>query len=482
METEFEAVSEVLVFAVLSRVRNPTSKSERVHNFFLFGKRVLKLMKNANVKPLEKMLRMKTLEDLTKEQLINDLVLLRQQISELEEIGKERAKYEEELNRTKAMFEGLFEFAPDAILVVSQEGHIVRANKQAVRLFGYLENEMTGIELENLLPERFREKHKEHRQRYMADPHVRPMGRELELYGRRKDGSEFRVDIALGPIRIEQEHYVLAVIRDFTERKRLEQELAAACDSLEIMVKERTAKLELANEKLRSIPSKLIEVQENERKRLASELHDSVGQTLAALKFRIEHISVKLRDGLSEEAMKLINEFVPIMQRSIDETRTIYMGLRPPLLADQGIVATLEWYRKELMMIYPKIHIELETEVREEDISGDIKTAMFRIIQEALNNSCKHSGAEWVDVRLFENNGVIELEISDDGIGMDMEFIITSSKAKSFGLFGMRERAELTGGKLTIISAPGEGTAIRAVWRNNSINLLPGDSILVDNN
>ncbi|MGO9016757.1 MAG: PAS domain S-box protein [Syntrophobacteraceae bacterium] len=166
---------------------------------------------------------MKALEDLTKEQLINDLIELRRRISELEKIEKDKKRYEEELNRVRAMFEGLFEFAPDAILVVNHDGRIIRANKQTERLFGYPRNELLDTPIEILLPERFREEHKEHRRKYLAGPHVRPMGKELELYGRRKDGSEFHVAIALGPLQIEQDLFVLAVVRDFTEFKKSEE-------------------------------------------------------------------------------------------------------------------------------------------------------------------------------------------------------------------------------------------------------------------
>ncbi|MGA3113445.1 MAG: PAS domain S-box protein [Syntrophobacteraceae bacterium] len=166
---------------------------------------------------------MKALEDLTKEQLINDLIELRRRISELERIEKDKKRYEEELNRVRAMFEGLFEFAPDAILVVNHDGRIIRVNKQTERLFGYPRNELLDTPIEILLPERFREEHKEHRRKYLAGPHVRPMGRELQLYGRRKDGSEFHVAVALGPLQIEQDLFVLAVVRDFTEFKKSEE-------------------------------------------------------------------------------------------------------------------------------------------------------------------------------------------------------------------------------------------------------------------
>ncbi len=250
---------------------------------------------------------------------------------------------------------------------------------------------------------------------------------------------------------------IAILAQDITEHKQMEVEL-------ERRVIERTASLEAANEQLRLVPSKLIEVQENESKRLASELHDSIGQTLAALKFRIEHISSLVRNGKAEEAANLLDQFVPILQRSIDETRTIYMGLKPAVLADNGFLAALEWYRRQLMGVYTKIHIELEMGVREEDIPEGLKIAMFRIAQEALNNSCKHSGAEWIDARITEGAGKIELEISDDGKGMELDYVLKTASAKSLGLLGMKERAEISGGKFFMESAPGEGARVRALW------------------
>ncbi len=255
------------------------------------------------------------------------------------------------------------------------------------------------------------------------------------------------------------------LIWDITDRIRMMEELRKSRDELERRVKERTADLELVNEKLRMVPSMLIEAQEKERQRVAGEMHDSVGQTIAALKFRIEHVINGLEKQQYKQALDSLHEFVPVFQRSIDETRAIYMGLRPMILSEYGIVATLEWYRQELLKLYPNHHIELETSIREEDIPDNLKTAIFRIAQEALNNALRHGNPEWIDVRLALNHDAIELEIRDDGIGMDLEYIMESRTAKSLGLIGMRERAELTGGKFTIKSAPNKGATVKAVWR-----------------
>jgi PAS domain S-box-containing protein len=176
--------------------------------------------------------------DLTKEQLILDLTKLRGRISELEQAAEDNRKFQDELSHTKAMFEGLFELAPDGIIVVSRNGSIVRANKQAERLFGYSRDELFNLHHEILLPEKVMEKHMEHRSVYMSEPHIRPMGTGLQLYGRRKDGSEFSIDIALGPLKAEEDMVVIAVIRDVSQRKRADDMISKRTSELMDALKE----------------------------------------------------------------------------------------------------------------------------------------------------------------------------------------------------------------------------------------------------
>jgi len=256
----------------------------------------------------------------------------------------------------------------------------------------------------------------------------------------------------------------IETLRTSQARKQAAIDLQKAHDELELRVKERTAALEKANDELQQIPSKLIATLEEERKRLASELHDSIGQTLAAVKFWVEMV-LKLKDaGDGSAALNHLEQFVPILQRSIEETRSIYMGLRPSILDSHGLLATLEWQRQECMKLYPERHIALETGVAEEEIPKNLKVNIFRIAQEAMNNIAKHSKAEWVDISLSKNMGGIELVVSDDGVGMDLDIIMQTVTATSLGLTSMRERAELTGGSFSIESTPGKGTTIRACW------------------
>lgn len=169
---------------------------------------------------------MQTPEDLTKERLIDDLVKLRRRIDELEKIEEEKQKYAAELVETKAMYEGLFQFAPDAILMIGSNGSIVQVNQQAERLFGYSREELSGVDHDIIVPDRFKEEHLRDRREYMFAPRVRRMGTGLELYGRRKDGSEFPVDIALGPLQASGETVTLAVVRDFAEHKQAQDKIA----------------------------------------------------------------------------------------------------------------------------------------------------------------------------------------------------------------------------------------------------------------
>jgi len=125
----------------------------------------------------------------------------------------------------QALYERLFTCSPDAIIVVDREGRILEANPQVEALFGYSCGELLGGSVEILIPERLRTAHVEHRKDYSRQPHMRPMGSALQLYGSRKNGSEFPVDIVLSPLETEDGLLVLAVIRDITERKRLEQEM-----------------------------------------------------------------------------------------------------------------------------------------------------------------------------------------------------------------------------------------------------------------
>lgn len=259
---------------------------------------------------------------------------------------------------------------------------------------------------------------------------------------------------------------VIVAHEDITAHKLIENSRNEARGDLERRVLERTAELEQANRELRAFRLRLIAAQEEERKRIAAELHDSIGQTLAALKFGVETVLSKKGHGDLQGAFQLLETFIPALQRTIEDTRSTYMGLRPTILEEMGIIATLQWLCRDSQNLYQGIRFEFESGIEEEDIQDDIKIVIYRITQEALTNVVKHSKAACVDISLRRSNSNIELTISDDGVGFDHGAIMSKLHGRSLGLIGMRERAEILGGTFSVLTSVGKGTRIRVSWPN----------------
>jgi PAS domain S-box-containing protein len=369
----------------------------------------------------------------------------------------DRKRMEEELRNSRSLLSTVIESIPFELWAIGQDGRYILVNSIVQNRYG----NVVGMTPEELCAENSETLSvwQENNRRAFSGELIKS---DIKFVFGGEEGTYHNI---IGPIRDgDQIKGILGVNIDISQRKQMEEELRQARDELELRVQERTAELEKANDELRRIPSRLINAQEEERRRLASELHDSIGQTLAALKYRAEHITTLFRSYKIKEAVQVSDEFVPTLQRAMDETRTIYMGLRPKILEDFGAAAALKWYRDELLKLHPNQHIELDIKVIGPEIPGNLVIPIFRIAQEALNNATRHSRAEWIDLSLEMNDTQVELVISDDGRGMDLDFILESSAARSLGLISMRERTELTGGVFSIQSILGEGTTIRASW------------------
>jgi len=211
--------------------------------------------------------------------------------------------------------------------------------------------------------------------------------------------------------------------------------------------------------RLRHLSSQLLTVQENERKRISREIHDSLGQSLSAIKFKTESITQQMRENRYGKIAESLEAILPIIQESIEESRRIQMDLRPSILDDLGIIATLNWFSREFQNTYSDIHVDKKIDIQENEVPDTLKTVIYRISQEALNNIAKHSSAALVQLSLGKKGDKIELIIVDNGMGFDLE-----SSKRGLGLTSMRERAELSGGSFFIESAIGKGTTIRASW------------------
>lgn len=222
--------------------------------------------------------------------------------------------------------------------------------------------------------------------------------------------------------------------------------------------------------KSRTLSARLLSAQERERKRIARELHDGIGQRLSAIKFILEGVLDGALPAQESSQGERLQRAVHMTQEAIDEVRRISMALCPAMLDDLGIVMTIEWFCREFQAIYPNIAVRKQVDIAESAMNGLIKTVIFRIMQEAMNNTAKHAGARAVYIELKQLQGEIRLRIEDDGKGFDRKSV--AAACRGFGLRSMRERAELAGGRLTVCAAPGEGTVIEAVWQAQSAALF----------
>jgi PAS domain S-box-containing protein len=352
-----------------------------------------------------------------------------------------------ERKRAETRFRRLLESAPDAMVIVDQHGKILLVNSRTESMFGYNREELIGRTVETLVPDRLRGVHGVHRSGYHADPHVRPMGLGIDLRGRRRDGTEFPVEIALGPIETEEGVLVCAAVRDTTEQKEMERQLDE--------VARRRA------EDLRDFAVSVQGAQEEERRRIARELHDDLGQRLTGLKLGLQVLEEDIPRGNRKQTERL-ERLMHEIDRMIAEIRRLSYNLRPAALDDFGLVVALQMLCKEFEKVYrigTKFH-EGEPPGRIHDSAVDI--AVYRIAQEALANVARHSGATAVSVRLSRDGDEIGLAVEDNGRGFDVDAIRGRNRAgRGLGLVGMRERSELLGGTFEVESGPGQGTRIR---------------------
>jgi signal transduction histidine kinase len=239
----------------------------------------------------------------------------------------------------------------------------------------------------------------------------------------------------------------LEILHDITDRKKAQ------------------AALQESEKRLRALSAKLLTIQEEERANIARYLHDSIGQTLAAVKFGLENALSATRPQNGEAAVKSLSLLVPMIQSGIEEIRAIYMGLRPTILDDFGIAATIAWHCRLMGETSPQIKVETQIDLRESDLPASLKTVIYRVVQEVLNNVVKHSGATLVKLFLGHVGDGIELTIGDNGRGFDMDEVLDGDDVmRGLGLASMQERVEQAGGSFSIRSAKGQGAVIRATW------------------
>lgn len=321
-------------------------------------------------------------------------------------------------------FKDVFDASPDGILVVTRDGSIHAANRKVEQMFGLTSEELKGMSVDGLLPDALRGAHRRHREGFMKHPRERAMGVGLELHAQRKDGTDFPVEVSLSPWHTEDgAPGVICGIRDITERRRI-----------------------------RDFTEGALRASEQERSRISHELHDDTAQRLATLLLRLRVLAGE-KDEVARTA--LCHDLREEIVATADSVRRMARGLRPPELEQLGLSAALHAHARR-----SSEHEEFRLDLRIDPVDSMLDTTqqlvLYRIIQEATNNARQHSGASSAQLTITLEEEVLSVTVRDEGSGFDPN----SGLGDGLGLIGMRERAAMIGGGLTVASTPGSGTSI----------------------
>jgi PAS domain S-box-containing protein len=350
----------------------------------------------------------------------------------------ERVSSEDLLARSEARLRGILDSAMDAIITVDERQHVVLFNKAAELVFGCGRDDAIGAPLAWFIPERFRASHSQLVQRFgEAGETSRRMGTARIVMGLRRNGEEFPIEASISHVREHGQRFFTVILRDVTERTRQDEALRRSRDEIRA--------LGLAANNLR----------EQEKSRVARELHDELGQSLTALKIDLGWMKDQVGDKDPAILQKLASMHL-LLDGTVAATRRISADLRPLVLDDLGLAAAADWLVQNFTA-RTGIPCELALAQGFEDMPDPHATTIFRVLQESLTNIAKHAEARHVEVTLGKDREHMTLAVSDDGRGFSPQ---APRKPASFGLLGLRERAALLGGDVSIESAPGRGTIV----------------------
>ena len=377
------------------------------------------------------------------ESLEGALEEIQSSFEELQVAEEELRLQQEELEATtykleteRLRYKNLFDFAPDGYLVTNVALIIQEANRGASTLLKTPLGSLIGKPLPIYVAE-------EDRRPFRA--RLRPSEKEIrdwELRLKPREGPTFYANVNVVEMRDldNKQTGFRWSFRDVTQQKESERQS-------------------------KELSSKLLTAQENERRSVALDIHDSLGASLACVKMKLDTILRRLRKGGDNESIKSLGEAIRWIREDIHAVQRMQLVLRPPMLDDLGIIATLAWFCREFQTSYPEIRVTKTIHLEEKEVPGPLRVVIYRIAQEAMNNAAKHSKASTVRVSLWKKDDRIELAIRDNGIG----FNLSTSPAMNgprlgLGITSAKERCELSGGSFSITSVQDRGTTIRASW------------------
>ena len=367
-----------------------------------------------------------------------------------------------------AWLAAIVDSSDDAIVSKTLDGVITSWNRGAERLFGYTSAEAVGRNISLIIPADRKAEEDDVLARLRRGQRID----HFETIRQTKDGRQLHISLTVSPVRDARGTVIGAskVARDITDRIRMEEALRRAHAELEERVRERTAELSTVNESLRvemaerqrveqeriQLLTRLVLAQEDERRRIARDLHDQLGQQLTALRLTLETLKVQ---SVERSDLRVQVETLEELARQLDEDVAFRVWeLRPSALENLGLQAALTNYVHQWSKHFG-IRAQLHTgQSIDERLTSEVETMMYRLAQEALNNVAKHARAEHVDVVLERGSEQVSLIVEDNGVGFDPSSAETAGEG--LGLIGMRERAALLGADLQIESTPGRGTTV----------------------
>jgi PAS domain S-box-containing protein len=389
-----------------------------------------------------------------------------------------RKRAEKMLTESEQRLRAIFDNATDGILLADPETKkFSTGNKMICHMLGYDLDELKNLSIKDIHPE-------EHRA-YVTEQFEKQAKGEIALAKdipvKRRDGSVFYADVNSASVKLSGKTYLMGLFRDITERKRAEEALQKAHHELELRVQQRTAELEDANidlrdevserkkvqeklivyqSQLQSLASELSLAEERLRRRIATDIHDHVGQQLAISKIKLESLAESVS---SAELAGSLDEIKVLIAEIIKSTRFLTFELSPPVLYELGLEAAVEWLVRQARE-QRGLTVEFKDDRRPKPVDNNVRVLLFQAVRELLVNVAKHAHANKVEVSTRRVGDEIRVSVADDGVGFDASR--TSSQGYTsggFGLFSIHERLGHIGGYLRVKSTPGRGTRISLV-------------------
>jgi len=344
----------------------------------------------------------------------------------------ERMQTEQAFRLSEGRLAGILDIAEDAIIVIDQDRSIVLFNQGAAKLFGYDPDEVLGQSINRLLPDRFRADHNRQIENFALSPEpARRMAQHREVSGLKKDGTEFPAEASISKLVIGEKTTFTVIVRDISDRLRNERQL-------------------------HSLTSRLMTAQEEERRRIARELHDDINQRLALLAIDMGNMEA-VPGVMTDQAKQTVQTLAQRLATISDDVRRMAYQFHPSILDDLGLSAALSHMVNEW-----SVSTGIKTVIVQEEIADPLPRAiascLYRIAQESLANVMKHAKASRVELELTCDGQEITLSICDSGIGFNLEAV--QAQHLGLGLVNMRERVRSVRGRLNIQSEPGRGTHI----------------------